>query len=73
MKELECVLGHDEWVGEWEEDDVEGWEEGREKETLSLLFASLVVLQVFYVNTHMAKKTKLCDERSKNYTTNTLS
>ena len=45
MKELKYILGGrvEKWVGKWEEYDVEGWEEGREKETLSLLFAPLVV------------------------------
>ena len=69
MKELKCVVGHEEWVGELEEDGVEGGEEEREKETVSLLFAPLTVLQVFCVSTHNIlysnKKTKLCDERSK--------
>ena len=42
---LKYIVGGrvEEWVCKWEEDDVEEGEEGREKETLSLLFAPLVV------------------------------
>ena len=46
LKELKCVVGREELVCEWEEDDVDGWEKGREKETLSLLFVPLIVLLV---------------------------
>ena len=41
-------------MGEWEEDGMEGREEGREK---SLLFGPMAVLQVVCVNTHTAIKT----------------
>ena len=55
LKELKYVEGRvEELVCEWEEDDVEGWEEGREKETLSLLVAPLVVLLVVCINTNSA-------------------
>ena len=53
MKELKCVEGK---VEKSEEDDVEGWEEGKEKEILSLLFAPLAAPMVVCVNTHTAIK-----------------
>ena len=70
MKELKCVEGR---VEKWEEDDVEGWQEGREKEILSFLFAPLAAPMVVCVNTHTAIKNYAMKGAKYYCTTNTLS
>ena len=67
MKGLKCVEGGvEEWVGEWEGNCMEGEEEGREKETLSLLVVPLVVCVSTHTHTKQSTQPKFDDDTIKN-------